>query len=245
MSTANPANASQSEYKIVQHLQPVMGNLAPVTNNSSYAPRRAPGLELVLKEAMDRAGAAIAILLLSPVFIILALKVKKDGGPAFYGHPRIGKDGKTFKCWKFRSMVMNAQEILKDLLANDPSARAEYERDFKLKNDPRVTKVGAFLRKTSLDEIPQLFNVLRGEMSLVGPRPIVEAEKKYYGDLMALYSSVRPGITGLWQVSGRSDTGYDLRVRLDSQYVNSWSLWNDIIIIFRTIYVVLARKGAY
>jgi undecaprenyl-phosphate galactose phosphotransferase len=198
-----------------------------------------------LKAAMDRSGAAIALLLLSPLFAFLYWQVGKDGGPVFFGHTRIGKNGKLFKCWKFRSMVTNSQEVLKELLENDPEARAEYERDFKLRNDPRVTPIGRFLRKSSLDEIPQLFNVLRGEMSLVGPRPIVEAEKRYYAEGFVYYTAVKPGITGLWQVSGRNDTGYDLRVKLDKQYVRDWSVWKDIGILFRTVHVVLAKKGAY
>jgi undecaprenyl-phosphate galactose phosphotransferase len=142
-------------------------------------------------------------------------------------------------------MVMNSQEILKELLEKDPAAREEFEQTFKLKNDPRITKVGNLLRKTSLDEIPQLFNVLCGEMSLVGPRPVVEAERAYYADQFSYYTSVKPGITGLWQISGRSDTSYPLRVQLDSTYVKNWSLWNDIVIIFKTVHVVLTRKGAY
>ena len=198
-----------------------------------------------LKALLDKVGAATALLVFSPVFLGLAWVIRRDGGPAFYGHTRIGKGGRPFKCWKFRSMVTNSQEVLRDLLARDPAARAEYERDFKLKNDPRVTKIGALLRKTSLDEIPQLFNVLRGEMSLMGPRPIVEAERKYYEENINDYVSVKPGMTGLWQVSGRSDTGYDRRVYLDSWYVKNWSLWNDIIIVFKTVLVVLKRQGAY
>ena len=202
-------------------------------------------VQLILKDVMDRAGAAVALVLFSPLFLILAYKIKKDGGPVFYGHQRIGRGGRPFKCWKFRSMVMGSQDILKDLLEKDAAARDEYARTFKLKNDPRITPVGAVLRKTSLDEIPQLFNVLCGDMSLVGPRPIVEAEQSYYDDKISLYTSVKPGITGLWQVSGRSDTDYEQRVSLDSQYVKKWSLWNDIVIIFKTIHVVLTRKGAY
>ena len=203
------------------------------------------GIERSLKEIMDRAGALVALILFSPLFLILAWKIKKDGGPAFYGHTRIGKDGKPFKCWKFRSMVMNSQEILKDLLEKDPEARKEFAETFKLKNDPRITKVGNFLRKSSLDEIPQLFNVLCGEMSLVGPRPVVEAERSYYADQFGYYTSVKPGITGLWQISGRSDTSYPTRVKLDTTYVKEWSLLTDIVIIFKTIHVVLTRKGAY
>ncbi len=204
-----------------------------------------PGLGLFLKDVLDRVGAAIAIVLLSPVFLMIARAIRKDGGPAMYGHTRIGKNGKPFNCLKFRSMVTNAHEMLHDLLENNPDMRKEYEETYKLKNDPRVTKIGKFLRKTSLDELPQLFNVLQGHMSLMGPRPIVEDEKKYYAEKINEYLSVRPGMTGLWQVSGRSDTGYGQRVYLDSWYVRNWSLWNDLIIFFKTILVVLKRKGAY
>lgn len=199
----------------------------------------------VLKFMTDRVGAFFALLLLSPVFIILALRVRKDGGPAFYSQLRIGKNGKQFKCWKFRSMIVNSAEALKQHLAENPEAAAEYERDFKLKDDPRITPVGHLLRKSSLDEIPQFYNVLKGDMSLVGPRPIVEKETHYYEDKLSYYLSVRPGITGLWQVSGRNDISYTKRVELDVWYVENWSLWNDIVIFLETIYVVLARKGAY
>ena len=199
----------------------------------------------ILKDAVDRIGALTGLILLSPVFVALAVLVRRDGGPALFGHKRIGMGGRVFKCWKFRSMVPNTQDVLRELLEKDSAAREEYARDFKLKNDPRVTRIGALLRKTSLDEIPQLFNVLRGEMSLMGPRPIVEDEKKFYRERIADYMSVKPGITGLWQVSGRSDTGYEQRVYLDSWYVKNRSFWNDIIIGFKTFLVVLARKGAY
>lgn len=214
-------------------------------NSFKLGQRQPVGIEPLLKDVMDRAGAFVALVLFSPLFLILAWKIRQDGGPVFYGHTRIGKNGKQFKCWKFRTMVMNSQEILKELLEKDPAAREEFERTFKLKNDPRITEVGHFLRKSSLDEIPQLFNVLRGEMSLVGPRPVVEAERSYYADKIHCYTSVKPGITGLWQVSGRSDTSYDERVHLDCAYVRDWSLLTDIIIIFKTIQVVLTRKGAY
>jgi Undecaprenyl-phosphate galactose phosphotransferase WbaP len=203
------------------------------------------GLTLILKDIMDRIGAAIALVLLSPVFIAISWLIKKDGGPALYGHRRIGQDGQLFTCLKFRSMVLNSKEILQDLLANNPDLRKEYEETYKLKNDPRVTKIGKLLRKTSLDELPQLLNVLCGHMSLTGPRPIVEDEKKYYAEKIHDYLSMKPGITGLWQVSGRSDTGYSQRVYLDSWYVRNWSLWNDVIILFKTVLTVLKRKGAY
>ena len=141
--------------------------------------------------------------------------------------------------------MVNAQEVLEDILKNDPLAKAEWERDFKLKNDPRVTSVGQFLRKTSLDELPQLFNVLRGEMSLVGPRPVIDKEIERYGDAARFYYSVRPGMTGLWQVSGRNDISYGHRVNMDVEYVVEWSFMKDINILVKTIGVVVFRKGSY
>jgi UDP-galactose-lipid carrier transferase len=158
-----------------------------------------------LKRMFDLVGAALLLLLLSPLFVFVAYKVSRDGGSAFFGHERVGKNGQKFKCYKFRSMVVNAQEVLKELLERDPIARAEWEKDFKLKNDPRINPIGHFLRRTSLDELPQLWNVLKGEMSLVGPRPVVQAELQRYGDDVGYYLMAKPGMTGLWQVSGRND----------------------------------------
>ncbi|HFM4314209.1 TPA: sugar transferase, partial [Escherichia coli] len=155
------------------------------------------------------------------------------------------KGGKIFKCLKFRSMVTNSKEVLEDLLSKDIQAKQEWEATFKLKNDPRITKIGHFLRRTSLDELPQLFNVLKGEMSLVGPRPIITAELEKYNDEVAYYLLSKPGMTGLWQVSGRSDVDYETRVYLDTWYVKNWSMWNDIAILFKTIGVVLKKDGAY
>ncbi len=198
-----------------------------------------------VKSVIDFLGAFLALILLSPLFIFIVYKIRKDGGPAFYTHERIGKNGKAFHCIKFRSMVINSKEILDELLANDPEARAEWERDFKLRNDPRITAIGKFIRKTSLDEIPQLLNVLKGEMSLIGPRPVIAEERKYYGDRWDEFLSVKPGMTGLWQVSGRNDTGYDERVRLDIDYIRNWSLWTDIVIAWKTIFVIINPKGAY
>ncbi|TCP95519.1 undecaprenyl-phosphate galactose phosphotransferase [Cricetibacter osteomyelitidis] len=198
-----------------------------------------------LKRTMDIFGSLAIITLLSPVLLTLYYLVSKDGGNAIYGHPRIGRNNKEFKCLKFRSMVMNSKEILEKLLAKDPEARAEWEKDFKLKNDPRITKIGRFLRKTSLDELPQLFNVLKGEMSLVGPRPIVKDELERYEEDVDYYLMAKPGMTGLWQVSGRNDVDYETRVYFDSWYVKNWSVWNDIVILFKTVNVVLKRDGAY
>ncbi|VEI18114.1 Putative colanic biosynthesis UDP-glucose lipid carrier transferase [Serratia plymuthica] len=198
-----------------------------------------------LKRAFDIVGSVSIIVLLSPILVILAYLVSKDGGKAIYGHERVGRDGEKFKCLKFRSMVMNSQEVLHNLLEHDPVARAEWDKDFKLKNDPRITRVGTFIRKTSLDELPQLFNVLRGEMSLVGPRPVIEKELERYAGDVDYYLMAKPGMTGLWQVSGRNNVDYDTRVYFDAWYVKNWSLWNDIAILFKTINVVLKRDGAY
>ena len=210
-----------------------------VRNNLSKASAR------ILKRCFDIVVSAMLLTLLSPFFLFVALMVKRDGGSATFGHERIGYNGKPFKCLKFRTMVMNSQEVLKDLLEKDPQARLEWEREFKLKNDPRITKIGHFLRKTSLDELPQLWNVLKGEMSLVGPRPVIDEELKRYGNDVLYYNLVKPGMSGLWQVTGRSDTDYTTRVYLDSWYVKNWSLWYDIVILFKTVGVVVRGDGAY
>jgi len=200
----------------------------------------------IAKRALDILGAGIGLVLLSPFFLIVALLVRADGGPAFFAHQRVGRSGKLFGCLKFRSMVIDSQARLETLLANDPAARAEWEATRKLKNDPRITRIGRFLRSTSLDELPQLINVLRGEMSLVGPRPVQEAEiDRYYGASAAHYMAVRPGITGLWQVSGRSETSYESRVALDVAYVSRPSMVADLAILLRTPFAVLSRRGAH
>lgn len=198
-----------------------------------------------LKRIFDIFVSIALITLLSPAFVYISWKVTRDGGSPIYGHERVGLRGLKFKCLKFRSMIINSKNVLEDLLATDPEAQAEWEKDFKLKNDPRITPIGHFLRKTSLDELPQLWNVLIGEMSLVGPRPVVEAELERYGDDVEYYLMTKPGMTGLWQVSGRNDTDYATRVYLDAWYVKNWSLWYDIAILFKTINVVLKRDGAY
>lgn len=181
-----------------------------------------------------------------PIMMIIGGGVwLNDPGPIFFSHIRIGRNGKTFKCYKFRTMVVNANVKLREYLATHPEAKEEWDKSYKLKNDPRITRVGHFLRKSSLDELPQLFNVLKGEMSLVGPRPIIRTEIRKYGDYIQDFYLVRPGITGVWQVSGRSDTTYDERVRMDSWYVHNWSVWIDIVYLVKTILVVIKRKGAY
>ncbi|MFN2994125.1 undecaprenyl-phosphate galactose phosphotransferase WbaP [Serratia plymuthica] len=198
-----------------------------------------------VKRTFDIFGSLAILIILLPVFMILAYKISRDGGKPIYGHERVGHNGKKFKCLKFRSMVLNSQEVLAELLNNDAEARKEWDTDFKLKNDPRITKIGAFIRKTSLDELPQLWNVLIGEMSLVGPRPVIEAELCRYAGDVDYYLMAKPGMTGLWQVSGRNDIDYDTRVYFDAWYVKNWALWNDIAILFKTIGVVLKRDGAY
>lgn len=201
----------------------------------------------LVKTAFDYILTLVGAVFISPLLVYIAYRIKKeDPGPVFFAHTRIGKNGKPFPCYKFRSMVVNSQEMLQKYLAENPAAREEWERDFKLKDDPRVTTIGKFLRSTSLDELPQIFNVLRGEMSLVGPRPVIQEElDKYYGETAKLYCTVKPGITGLWQVSGRSDIGYDERVALDATYIKYRSMWGDIVILWKTIGVVLMKKGAY
>ena len=166
-------------------------------------------------------------------------------GRIIFAHRRVGKGGKLFPCYKFQSMVPDAQKRLEEYLAENPEARKEWEESFKLTNDPRVTKLGAFLRKTSLDELPQLWNVLMGDMSLVGPRPIVTKEIERYGDYIREYYMVPPGITGMWQVNGRSDTTYEERVAMDTWYVRNWSIWIDLVYLFKTVKTVFTGKGAY
>jgi Undecaprenyl-phosphate galactose phosphotransferase WbaP len=186
------------------------------------------------------------LLIALPLTLLFAALIKLDSrGPIFYGQTRLGRNGKHFTAWKFRSMVADADAALKAHLEAHPELREEWERDRKLKNDPRVTRMGRLLRKTSLDELPQLWNVLCGEMSLVGPRPIVDEEVEKYDKNYRLYTSVRPGLSGMWQVSGRSDTDYKQRVWLDAYYVRNWSVWLDAYILARTVKTVLLGKGAY
>jgi Undecaprenyl-phosphate galactose phosphotransferase WbaP len=207
--------------------------------------RRDP-LDQPLTEAMNLMVAVLAVIFLAPIMLAVAIAVyAQDGGPILFAHRRLGRNGQYFYCLKFRSMAVDAERRLKDLLASDPAARAEWEKDHKLRNDPRVTKLGEFLRKTSLDELPQLFNVLRGEMSLVGPRPIVEAEIAKYGRRFSHYCAVKPGITGLWQVSGRNDTTYRARVAMDCVYAARRSVWMDFRVLALTVPAVLARRGSY
>jgi Undecaprenyl-phosphate galactose phosphotransferase WbaP len=200
----------------------------------------------LIKRVSDLSMTLIGGTLILPVFLVIAVMIKlSTRGPIFFGHTRLGQRGEKFKAWKFRTMRPDADAILAKHLESDPLARTEWEQDHKLRDDPRVTPIGRILRKTSLDELPQLWNVLRGEMSLVGPRPIVDEEIPKYGPSYAQYVRVRPGVTGLWQVSGRNDTTYAQRVQLDDYYVSNWSPWLDLHVLARTFRALLARQGAY
>jgi len=175
--------------------------------------------------------------------IFLAIIIKLDGGTIFFGHNRLGKDGKYFKCWKLRTMVQNAEEILQIELEKDPLTKEIWEKNYKLNNDPRITKIGKILRKLSLDELPQFWNVLVGEMSVVGPRPVTVKEIALYGKKIETIHMIRPGVTGLWQISGRNDTSYDERVKLDIKYAKNINFQNDIKIIINTIWIVFTGNG--
>ncbi|EEY91617.1 undecaprenyl-phosphate galactose phosphotransferase [Acinetobacter junii SH205] len=198
-----------------------------------------------LKRVFDLSFAIILFIVLLPLFLLFSIIVKVDGGSAFYGHERVGKNGQKFKCLKFRSMASNSQELLQNLLASDPISYEEWHSTYKLKNDPRVTRIGHFLRKSSLDEMPQLINIIKGEMSFVGPRPVTQDELTRYKDNVIYYLAVTPGLTGLWQVSGRNDIDYETRVSLDTQYVKNWSFSQDLKILAKTFIIVILGKGAY
>jgi len=205
-----------------------------------------PGVGGQIKRAFDIVTASLILLGLAPLFFFLAAFVKLTGpGPIIYRHRRVGRKGQCFTCFKFRTMFVDSESRLQLLLEADPIVREEWDRNRKLKNDPRVTPFGLILRKSSTDELPQLLNVLRGEMSLVGPRPIVPEELARYGQRVNLYLSSRPGITGSWQISGRSDCDYDKRIELDTEYVSNWRFSTDLFILVRTLRTVILRKGSY
>ena len=198
-----------------------------------------------LKRTFDLAGALALTLVFLPVFLPYCIAVKLSGKPVFFTQMRIGRNGRPFRCYKFRTMVVNADAVLEDLLERDPEARQEWASCHKLRDDPRITALGRLLRRTSLDELPQLWNVLTGEMSLVGPRPVVYEEVPRYGRRARHDLSVQPGMTGLWQVSGRNDTGYRRRVAMDVWYVQHQSLALDCLILLKTVSVVVSARGAY
>jgi Undecaprenyl-phosphate galactose phosphotransferase WbaP len=201
---------------------------------------------LPVKRVLDVVVAVGLAIVFLPVALLIALAIVLDSpGPVFFGHTRVGKGRRPFRLWKFRSMVRDADASLAEYLERNPARAQEWALTHKLRNDPRVTRVGRLLRKTSLDELPQLWNVLRGEMSMVGPRPIIASESGRYGSAFGLYTRVLPGLTGLWQVSGRNDTHYNRRVELDISYIRNWTILLDLKILLRTVGVVLHGRGAY
>ena len=232
---------SQSSFTCSQQLKDIAGIIGfASTHNLTFKSN------LFFKRLLDILLIVLFSPILIPVFLILMILTKLTSkGPIFYGHKRVGKNGKEFKCWKFRSMCIDADKKLEEILANNPEMRAEWEKERKFQNDPRVTKFGKFLRKTSLDELPQLLNILAGQMSFVGPRPVTEPELDHYGDFKNFVLSVTPGLSGMWQTSGRSDTDYEERITLDLYYIQNWSIWLDIWILIKTVYVVLKGRGAY
>jgi len=232
---------NQNLLTATQQLKDIAGILAfSSIHNLSFKGNR------IAKRLLDIFIVLLFLPIILPLTLILAGLTKiTSKGPVFYGHERIGLNGKPFKCWKFRSMVINSDEMLNDILANDPVRQAEWEKDRKFTDDPRITKFGKFLRKTSLDELPQILNIFLGQMSFVGPRPVTEPELDKYGKFKDYVLSAPPGLTGMWQVSGRSDTGYEERISFDTYYIQNWSIWLDIWILIKTVYVVVRHKGAY
>ncbi len=216
---------------------------SPEVSRHAARAARAGLYNIIGKRVLDIAIVALSLPVVVPLVAILILMVRLDGGPGLFGHRRVAKGGQSYQCWKIRSMVPDAENVLLAHLAADASAAAEWAQKVKLIVDPRITRIGRFLRKTSLDELPQLWNVLVGEMSIVGPRPVTRPELDRYGPAMAAYIAVRPGITGAWQVSGRNSTGYADRVALDVDYVRNLGLWLDFLIILRTFKTVLNRTG--
>ena len=199
----------------------------------------------LIKRAFDIVASSILIAVASPVLLFLALRIRLDGGPVFFMQLRVGKGGHAFNCFKLRSMHVDAEKRLDELLEANSALKEEWSRNFKLSNDPRVTEIGRFCRRTSLDEVPQLINVLKGDMSLVGPRPLLFNEVDRYGDSLELYQLVRPGITGAWQISGRSNTTFEDRIALDEWYIRNWSIYYDVFCLIKTIDAVFDKKGAY
>jgi lipopolysaccharide/colanic/teichoic acid biosynthesis glycosyltransferase len=211
----------------------------------SVMPIRDARVAVAAKRVTDIVLSALFLVMFAPLFLVCAILIRRSGAGIFYSDRRVGRNGRIFYCHKFRTMVPNANAHLSALLARDPELRREWETSFKLKHDPRVTAIGRFLRKTSLDELPQLFNVLKGEMSLVGPRPMFEEEQERWGAAIHYYHSTRPGMTGVWQIYGRSDTDYETRIRLNVEYVRHWSYWRDIVLLAVTPRVFFVRSGAY
>jgi exopolysaccharide production protein ExoY len=237
---------------ILQHLDQLIkqfGKILMIDAGISILLRRSKDTKYVVggagKRIFDILSSSIMFISLFPlIFIVAMLVTHADPGPVIFRHTRVGYDGRRFQCLKFRSMVINSDEILRRLLDSDPEVMQEWERTQKLTKDPRITPLGKFLRQSSLDELPQLINVIRGEMSLVGPRPVMPSELKRYGERLDLYLKARPGITGIWQVSGRSNCCYDERIKMDADYVRNWRFSKDFVILLRTLIAVFARTGS-
>jgi undecaprenyl-phosphate galactose phosphotransferase len=244
------SSALEDTSGIVPELHVVKGDassdtaLLPSTLSESESPSTLQSAYLA-KRAFDIVGAVFLGLLFSPLILAIITLIRIEGQPVLFWHKRIGRNGRSFHCVKFRTMVRNAEHVLRHLLNEHPELRDEWTKNFKLRNDPRITMTGRLLRLTSLDELPQLWNVLRGEMSLVGPRPIVRAELLRYGRNASRYLAVKPGLTGLWQVKGRSDTTFRRRVAMDKFYIQHQSMLLDIYILAATPAAVLRRNGAY
>jgi exopolysaccharide production protein ExoY len=218
----------------------------PQREHSQISVAAAQSSFLPLKRVFDVVAALAGLVALSPIMVMVAIYLSySDRGPIFYAHERVGRGGRKFKCVKFRTMCVDADKMLEKHLAENPDALREWEATQKLKDDPRVFPFGRTLRRTSIDELPQLINILKGEMSVVGPRPVTEPELQRYGNGRFGYLSVRPGLTGLWQVSGRNDVSFDSRVALDLKYIRNWSMSLDAWIVILTFKVVFFQKGSY
>ncbi len=248
MTSRRPHLVSAADIRL--HADPVVENLGgeldaaalPRSIPTSFAPT---GVAAGAKRVLDVLGAILLGVVFAPLIVVIVFMMRKSGATVIYRHRRVGRGGQMFCCLKFRTMVPNADQVLRELLDRNPELQAEWVRDHKLRNDPRVTRLGRFLRRTSLDELPQLWNVLRGEMRLVGPRPVVKEELLRYGRNVSTYLAAKPGITGLWQVTGRNDTDYRRRVVLDTYYVRNQNLLLDLYILMKTTAVVLGGSGAY
>jgi Undecaprenyl-phosphate galactose phosphotransferase WbaP len=230
---------------VVPFNKPTQPHSTVLGRHVETAPKRWSLLSAGVKRLLDVVGALVLALVFSPLSLVIIVLMSREEGPILFRHRRIGRHGRTFECLKFRTMVPNADQVMRRLFELHPELKAEWISNHKLRNDPRITRIGRFLRRTSLDELPQLWNVIRGEMSLVGPRPIVREELMRYGRNSPSYLAVKPGITGLWQVTGRNDTDYRRRVAIDVYYVRKQNLLLDLYILLKTTRVVLAGDGAY
>jgi exopolysaccharide production protein ExoY len=245
--TATPPRAENEV--VFEHADAVLHSFEPrweeVPAQTSERAAPAGASYAITKRILDITGAIVLAIVFSPLILVVMVLMWREGGSIIYRHRRVGRDGRAFGCLKFRTMVPNADQVLHELLEQDPAMKAEWVRDHKLRCDPRVTRLGRFLRRTSMDELPQLWNVMRGEMSLVGPRPVVREELVRYGRKVRVYLSAKPGITGLWQVEGRNDTDYRRRVVLDTCYVRNQNILLDLYILAKTTRVVFGGSGAY